>query len=140
MSDAILLILPLLIGWLLDLLFGDPQWLPHPVVGFGKMIAFGERHLNKGNHRKLKGAMMSLFLIGLTFAVIWFICSLLPSYFILLTSILIFFCLAGTTLIREVREVFRAVDDRINLFIDNESSSAEVIRIETECYRNSTIG
>lgn len=110
MSDAILLILPLLIGWLLDLLFGDPQWLPHPVVGFGKMIAFGERHLNKGNHRKLKGAMMSLFLIGLTFAVIWFICSLLPSYFILLTSILIFFCLAGTTLIREVREVFRAVD------------------------------
>lgn len=110
MSDAILLILPLLIGWLLDLLFGDPQWLPHPVVGFGKMIAFGEHHLNKGSHRKLKGAMMSLFLIGLTFAVIWFICSLLPSYFILLTSILIFFCLAGTTLIREVREVFRAVD------------------------------
>ncbi len=110
MSDAILLILPLLIGWVLDLLFGDPQWLPHPVVGFGKMIAFGEHHLNKGSHRKLKGAMMSLFLIGLTFAVIWFICSLLPSYFILLTSILIFFCLAGTTLIREVREVFRAVD------------------------------
>lgn len=110
MSDAILLILPLLIGWLLDLLFGDPQWLPHPVVGFGKMIAFGERHLNKGSHRKLKGAMMSLFLIGLTFAVIWFICSLLPSYFILLTSILIFFCLAGTTLIREVRAVFKAVD------------------------------
>jgi adenosylcobinamide-phosphate synthase len=110
MSDAILLILPLLIGWVLDLLFGDPQWLPHPVVGFGKMIAFGEHHLNKGSHRKLKGAMMSLFLIGLTFAVIWFICSLLPSYFNLLTSILIFFCLAGTTLIREVREVFRAVD------------------------------
>ena len=34
--------LPLLIGWLLDLLLGDPAWMPHPVVGFGKMIASGE--------------------------------------------------------------------------------------------------
>ena len=40
------LILPLLIGWFLDLLLGDPAWLPHPVVGFGKVIAFGEHHLN----------------------------------------------------------------------------------------------
>jgi adenosylcobinamide-phosphate synthase len=32
-------ILPLLLGWLLDLLFGDPQRLPHPIVWFGKMIA-----------------------------------------------------------------------------------------------------
>lgn len=110
MHDALILILPLLAGWLLDLLLGDPRWMPHPVVGFGKMIAFGERHLNKGSHRKLKGALMSIVLISLTFAITWFICSLLTSYFILLTSILIFFCLAGTTLIREVREVFRAVD------------------------------
>ena len=110
MHDALILILPLLVGWLLDLLLGDPRWMPHPVVGFGKMIAFGERHLNKGSHRKLKGALMSIVLISLTFAITWFICSLLTSYFILLTSIFIFFCLAGTTLIREVREVFRAVD------------------------------
>ena len=31
----------LLIGWVLDLLLGDPQRLPHPVVGFGKMISWG---------------------------------------------------------------------------------------------------
>ena len=31
---------PLLAGWLLDKLLGDPQYLPHPVVGFGKMISF----------------------------------------------------------------------------------------------------
>ena len=63
----------LLIGWLLDLVLGDPSWLPHPVVGFGKMIAFGERHLNKGNHRMLKGAIMSIFLIVLVFTIIWLI-------------------------------------------------------------------
>ena len=106
--------LSLFIGWLLDLLLGDPAWLPHPVVGFGKMIAFGEKRLNKGGHRKLKGAVMSIFLIALVFVIIYFLRSLLfhvhYSLFVLCDSILIFCCLAGTTLIREVREVFRAVD------------------------------
>ena len=110
MSDALIYILPLLIGWLLDLLLGDPSWLPHPVVGFGKMISLGEKRLNKGSRRMLKGALMAIFLIGFVFAITWFICYPLTSYFKLFTSILIFFCLAGTTLIREVREVFRAVD------------------------------
>ena len=35
-------------GYLLDLLFGDPAWLPHPVVGFGRAISVGERVLNRG--------------------------------------------------------------------------------------------
>ena len=103
-------VLSLLIGWLLDLMLGDPSWLPHPVVGFGKMIAFGEHRMNKGRHRKLKGALMAIFLIAFVFAVTWLICSFLTSFYLLLTSILIFFCLAGTTLIREVRQVFLALD------------------------------
>ena len=49
--------LSLLIGWLLDLMVGDPQRLPHPVVWFGKMIAACERKLNRGTNRKLKGAL-----------------------------------------------------------------------------------
>ena len=110
MNDALLFILSLLIGWLLDLLMGDPAWLPHPVVGFGKMISFGEKRFNKGSHRMLKGALMTIFLIGFVLTLTWLICLPLTSYLLLLTSILIFYCLAGTTLIREVREVFRAVD------------------------------
>ena len=57
----------LLIGWVLDLIFGDPQRLPHPVVGFGKMISWGEHRLNKGAHRKLKGAFLAITLILLVF-------------------------------------------------------------------------
>ena len=45
-----IVILPLLIGWVLDLLLGDPAWLPRPVVGFGKMISWGEHRLNQGLH------------------------------------------------------------------------------------------
>ena len=58
---------PLLIGWLLDLVFGDPSKLPHPIVWFGKAIAFCEHRLNRGNHRKLKGALTAVFLIVATF-------------------------------------------------------------------------
>ena len=113
-------LIALLIGWVADLLLGDPAWLPHPVVGFGKMIAFGEKRLNKGSHRRLKGAVMAVFLIVLVFAAVWLICRLLyllPSPFgeglgvrLLFDAIIVFYCLAGTTLIREVREVFLALD------------------------------
>ena len=53
---------------------------------------------------------MAIFVIGFVLTLTWLICLPLTSYLLLLTSILIFYCLAGTTLVREVREVFRAVD------------------------------
>ena len=100
------LIFTLLLGWLLDLLLGDPAWLPHPVVGFGKAISFFEHRLNHGSHRKLKGALMSIALIIATYA-IGLIFNFQLSIF---NFLIVFFCLAGTTLIREVRQVFLALD------------------------------
>ena len=105
-SVEIGLALSLLIGWLLDLLLGDPAWLPHPVVGFGKAIAFCEHRLNHGSHRKLKGALMSIALIAATYAVGLIINRQLS----VVNFIIVFYCLAGTTLIREVRAVFLALD------------------------------
>lgn len=46
--------LPLLTAWLLDHWLGDPAWLPHPVVAFGKAISFCEYRLNRGDSRFLK--------------------------------------------------------------------------------------
>ena len=118
----------LLIGWLLDLVFGDPQRLPHPVVWFGKLIASGEKEYNKGSHRKLKGGILAVGLILLVYGFVWALRKVLgifalyifdgthqqvyqlPVFLWLFDVIAIFYCLAGTTLIREVREVFRAVD------------------------------
>ena len=106
--------MPLIISWILDLIFGDPVWLPHPVVLFGKAIAFCERKLNLGKHKKVKGAIATSSLIILTFATTYTINLLLciwsPVATTIFQVIIIFFCLAGTTLIREVRKVFRAVD------------------------------
>ena len=114
MDSWMFAISPLLVGWILDLLLGDPQWLPHPVVWFGKAIAACEHKLNRGHHRKAKGAVVAILLIALVFALTWLIrywLLSLSSYLLLLfDTVIIFYCLAGTTLIREVREVFFALD------------------------------
>ena len=114
MSDTLTGLFPLLLGWLLDLVLGDPSWLPHPVVGFGKMIAFCEHRLNKGSHRILKGALVAVCLIAgvfiLTLSIIHLPSSIIHLPSSIISALLIFYCLAGTTLIREVRAVFRAVD------------------------------
>lgn len=106
--------LSLPIGYILDLLLGDPAWLPHPVVGFGKMIGYGERWLNRGKCRMLKGALLALVLIAFAYLITYFLLSLLslliPHFSFLISALLIFFCLAGTTLIREVKAVFLALD------------------------------
>ena len=114
MDSWMIIILPLLIGWLFDLLLGDPAWLPHPVVGFGKMISWGEHRLNQGLHRMLKGALLAIGLILLVFFVAWYLRHLLLSFndvvVVIFDAVIIFYCLAGTTLIREVRAVFHALD------------------------------
>ena len=101
------------LGWFLDLLFGDPSRLPHPIVWFGKWIAMGEKRLNKDRHRKLKGAIFVCLSIALLFGISWALLNLLPLHPYLalaINAILIFYCLAGHTLRKEVRMVFEAVD------------------------------
>ena len=112
MKEILIVILPLLLGWLLDFIFGDPSRLPHPIVWFGKMISWGEHRLNSGTHRMAKGALMAVAFILLVFFAVWGLKRLIPNLvlWLILDTVIIFYCLAGTTLIREVREVFLALD------------------------------
>ena len=116
--ERILCLLPLAMGWLLDLVLGDPARWPHPIVWFGRMISWGEHWLNQGSHRQLKGALMAvgfiLFVFGLVFGLRWWLWMLAVPYPLLVfDAIIIFYCLAGTTLIREVRAVFLALDSSL---------------------------
>ena len=107
-----------LIGWLLDRLFGDPERLPHPVVLFGKMIAKGERMLNLGKWRVLKGALLAVMLISVVVFATWTMIVVADKVNIYLgmamRAILVFYCLAGATLIREVHQVFYAIDSSLD--------------------------
>ena len=105
---------PFLFGWLGDRLLGDPEGWPHPIVWFGKAIAYGERHLNRGNDRILKGGILAVTLIAgiyfLAYGMLYFAGVIHPVISGILTAIGVFFCLAGKTLITEVKAVFEAVD------------------------------
>ena len=59
-----------------------------------------------------KGAVMAVCFILLVFFLLWGFKRLVPNtiLWLILDTVIIFYCLAGTTLIREVREVFLALD------------------------------
>ena len=104
-------IVPVLLGWLLDLMFGDPETLPHPIVWMGRWIAMGERRLNKGTHRIVKGALFTVVSIVMVYAVVRFMLTFVNVWvYLVLAPLLIFYCLAGHTLRKEVKMVFEAVD------------------------------
>ena len=106
--------LPLLTAWLLDHWLGDPAWLPHPVVAFGKAISFCEHRLNRGDSCFLKGAFVAVSLVLGVYVITLLLLRLAalfsPGMLLTVQILLIFYCLAGTTLVREVRMVFKAVD------------------------------
>lgn len=114
LSYLLIILSPLIIGWILDCIFGDPERLPHPIVWFGKWIAFGEHRLNKGSNRVAKGAVFAVASIVGVYAITRLLFAHANyALYITLASILIFYCLAGHTLRKEVRMVFEAVDRSI---------------------------
>ncbi len=72
--------LAMLLGAGLDLLLGDPRWLPHPVVGMGKTITWAEKRLRAAfpdtpEGRRRAGAVLAaglpLATLTLSCAVLW---------------------------------------------------------------------
>lgn len=108
------ILVPLILGWVADLILGDPPYFPHPIVGFGKIISWGEKILNKGKYRLQKGALFAIVLIVCSFCFIYFLLrwasDINPYITIVLSAIIVFYCLAGKTLVDEVKQVFKSVD------------------------------
>jgi len=117
-QGLIMLLLPLLAGALLDALIGDPAWFPHPVVGMGKLIGGAEKALNHGARRMLKGALTAVILIAVAYLLFFFIThwfyALNRWAGICFEALMVFCFLAGKTLIKEVRMVFKAVDESLD--------------------------
>lgn len=105
------LINPLLIGFLLDVFFGDPLWLPHPIRLFGRAIKYGDSKLNYGEYKLFKGAMLVfvlILLVGLVLLMIQFLVSQLLLANLIYTSIMVFYGIAGRNLIEECFKVEKA--------------------------------
>lgn len=110
-----LMIIAVVGAYVLDLIFGDPVRLPHPIVYFGKAIAFFEKRMNKGDYRLLKGAISALLLIAMVYvlfvALMHWSELVSPILTAVITGFFFFFGLANKTLIKEGVAVFKVVEN-----------------------------
>lgn len=142
MDDFYLTVLPLVVGFLLDCLIGDPFCLPHPIRGFGWIITHLEKRFNTGKYRRQKGVLITTFLVGMTWIVLYFLFeSLNPRsiIFIVLASIGVFYGLANRSLIYESWLVMNALNKdgldaarkQLSFIVGRETSSLNEQQIRT---------
>lgn len=115
MDDFVYSVVPLVIGLLLDAVFGDPKWLPHPVRFFGKAIAFMEKRFNRGQVLRMKGFWVTMILILLTGALFYGFMQLISQQswlYFPVASVLVFFGLANRSLITEAVKVNRTLNQQ----------------------------
>lgn len=67
-------------GFILDLIFGDPHWLPHPICLIGNLIGFLEKRLRQifafsNTALLVSGALMVIIVLGISYAVPYMIIS-----------------------------------------------------------------
>ena len=113
MGAGLNFLISLWVGLLLDLLLGDPEKLPHPIVGFGKAIERAERVLNKGPARRIKGILLALLMSGFTFAFFSLLLKPLepwPYVELAVASLFVFYGLSVRSLVQESVAVFRVLE------------------------------
>lgn len=99
---------PLIIGYILDLLIGDPYRMPHPIKLFGNAISFAEKHFNRGAYLRLKGSLVAGALVLLVFFVFFLIDRLTaPNVWLhhVVVAVLVFYGLANRCLVDEALRV-----------------------------------
>ena len=97
-------------GFLLDLLLGDPRWLPHPVVAIGKVISWGERGLRRllpatAAGERLGGCLLVCLVLAVTGGVSWGLLALaarIHRYLALALAVTLTGCAAGAAFTAEV--------------------------------------
>ena len=113
MTFALYSALAVLLGFLLDLLLGDPQGWPHIVRGFGKMISALEKRLYPMKHKAWAGFLLVLCMVILSallpaalLAAAWY---LSPWAYLLLETLLCWQLLAVKSLRTESLRVYEAL-------------------------------
>lgn len=101
----------LMMAYGLDLLIGDPYWLPHPVRAIGRGIRALERYLRQTTlPLRLAGTILALIIVGLTYTSIWlllYLAGLIHSHLRTAMSIfLVFMSLSVRSLAQAAQNVY----------------------------------
>lgn len=107
-------LLTILLALLLDLMIGDPRWLPHPVVAIGHLIHLLERGLRRDwLNERVAGILLLLLVVTVSVGVTWFVLqaltALLPLIGWIAAILISSTCLAATSLYKESNRVASAL-------------------------------
>ncbi len=99
-------------AFILDILAGDPEWLPHPIIWMGRAISFFESEFRKRIENPFRaGLFFALCLIvaafGLTWAVVFIADRIHPAAAAIVEVILIFYSFSNRSLYKAAMEVFK---------------------------------
>lgn len=112
--DAVVVLefLPLVLGFLLDQVLGDPPGWPHPIRWIGALISYLEKLLRKQFPEWLGGFLLLLIVVIVTGGLTWTALVLVgrwdPSARLGLATVLIYYGLASRSLARETGAVLEA--------------------------------
>ena len=110
------MMIPIILGFALDLLFGDPRSIPHPVKLMGRMISYLEGHLRdrEQNERKAGKLLVIIMLAAWLVipALILFICYKINFMLgTILEGICCYYLLAARNLMDESMKVYKAISE-----------------------------
>ena len=135
-------------GFLLDLLLGDPKWLPHPVVFLGKLIGYLERQVrhfagDDSSNLLFGGFFLVIVVCFLSYGIPYVILTLAGHYsyywVFAFTVLLSFQILATRSLAKAAQEVKKALEQTEDLTLARTKLSYIVGRDTQELTREEII-
>ena len=125
-------IISLIIGYVLDLIFGDPSFLYHPVIFIGKVIKYSEivlRKIFKGKAGEFIGGIFLVIIVisvtvGLSFGIL-FLCYKINFYLYFGVSTFMCYQILATKCLRDCAK--RVYDDLENKTLDDARYSVGMI-------------
>lgn len=112
--NALFVALPLLCGFVLDMLIGDPYFLPHPIRAVGRLISALEKSARKGKDLRRNGFFLALGVILITVIAAGALLSVgyIINFWVwfALESILSCYLIAARCLCSESAKVMRALE------------------------------
>ena len=101
------------IAYVLDLIFGDPQNVVHPVQVIGKIISAGEKILLRKKYKFLAGAVLNIFTVSITYTLMYLISKSvkISMFFITIEIYLMYTIFSINSLAREGNRVYRILKE-----------------------------
>ena len=101
------------IAYVLDLIFGDPQNVIHPVQVIGKIISTGEKILLRKKYKFLAGAVLNIFTVSITYTLMYLISKSvkISVFFMIIEIYLMYTIFSINSLAREGNRVYRILKE-----------------------------